>query len=197
MRVVRTLPFLVAVTALVVAVLVVCTLYKVPHNFQAGVVKVKDNEYQFRFSHITQGTNHEIYSGNFIIATLKKACYQSPLSPFVRFFPRGVRGNWYSRSTATNASVLWIGWTVKDYGYTVTNGIPYPTKELGTDLSCFFCESDGSVTALPLVTAVDSPFIKELVEAWVLPLGKTNFTGCTVRLRRNGTLDDVATMQLQ
>ena len=198
MRVVRMLSFLVAV-ALMLAVLVAC-LYAMPHKLQAGLVKAQDKEYQFRFSKITQGTNHVIYSGNSGIARLKQALYQSPLRPLVRLFPRAVRAQWYSRSASTNSTVLWIGWTRKDYSYTVTNGIPYPTKMGCTELSCFFCEPRGRSRAMQLFAAAENPFINELVEAWEMPADVTSFIGCTIRLTRNGrneTQDYVGTMQLQ
>lgn len=196
MRVARTASFLSA-AALMVAVLVACRLYSTQHNFQGALVKSQDREYQFRFSKITQGTNHVIYSGNSGIARLKQGFSQSALGPLVRLFPRGLRAEWYSGSTSTNTSVLWIGWTRKGYGYTVTNGIPYPTRMGGTDLSCFFREPSGRSRAMQFFTASEAPFIQEIVEAWEMPADVTNFTGCTIRLTRNGTQDDVATMQLQ
>jgi len=66
-----------------------------------------------------------------------------------------------------------------------------------TELSCLFCQPNGHSEAMPLFYAAENPFINELVEAWQMPPGVTNFTGCKIRLTRNGTQADVGTMQLQ
>lgn len=191
----KRLLFLIA-GGLILGVVATC-LYRVQFERQAGLVKARDTEHQFKFSKITQGTNHTIYTGNFALASLKQALTQSSLSPLVRLFPRGLRAQCYSRNTTTNSTVLWVGWSRKHYSYTVTNGIPYPTEMSCTELTCFFCEPSGRSRAMSLFYAAESPFINELVEAWRMPPGVTNFTGCKILLTKNGTQNDVGSMQLQ
>ena len=194
----RRIRLLVLVAGVLTLAVVATCLYGVQRERQVGVVKTQDPEHQFRFSKITQGTNHTVYSGNFALARLKQALGQSSMRPIVRLFPRTLRAQCYSRSSSTNSTVLWIGWSRKHYSYTVTNGIPYPTKKMrATELSCFFCEPSGGSRAMPLFYAAENPFINELVEAWQMPPGVTNFTGCKIRLTRNGTVEDVGSMQLQ
>jgi len=168
-----------------------------PPNPDAAAFNVKNDAYEFRFLSMTQGTNHVIYSGSSGFARLKRALHNSPLRPLVRLAPRGIRAEWYSRTSAMNTTVLWIGWTGKDYRYTVTNGIPYPANPQLGELYCFLSEPGGLTTQLGMFAGAEAPFVKELVRAWEMPANVTNWVGWTVHLRDFGSAEEVATIKLR
>ncbi len=172
-------------------------VYSPPHHSGAGRFNTTDKAYQFRFSKITQGTNHVVFSGNSGLARLKRLLYQSSLRPLCRVVSRSVRAHWYSRTTPTNTTILWVGWTRKDYSYTLTNDIPHPSRVGMGLLRCFLSEPGGRSSQMSFFTASEAPFVKEMVGAWEMPADLTNWAGCTVHLREYGGQGDIATLQLQ
>ena len=189
--------FLVLVIAIIVGGLVATVLCLKPRTSEAGVFTTLDPAYKFRFVRITQGTNHTIFSGNSEIAWLKWKLYQTPLRSVVHFFPRSLRAEIYSRNIPTNTTVLWVGWTHKDYSVTVTNGIPYVANPMMGDLVCVLSEPNGHTTPLNFFVSAQAPFIKELMIAWEMPASVTNFTDCTVHLQERRWQKNVATIRLQ
>lgn len=164
-------------------------------QFEAGRITQRKG-YDVRFTKITQGTNHVVFSGSSGLAKLKRFLYQSPFPPLCRIIPRSVRAQFYSRPTRTNTTVLWVGWTHQDYSYTVTNGIPYSSRPDLSVLQCSLTDPGGHSSHLRFFTASETPFIKELVGAWEMPAGLTNWIGFTVHLREYGGHQDVVTIQL-
>jgi hypothetical protein len=165
---------------------------------------VQKKAYQFRFTKFTQGTNHVIFNGNPLLARFKWAVCQTPLAPLYRVVPRRILAEWSSFTTPTNTTVLWAGWTRKDYSYTVTNGVPYPSSEEDlTRLNCFLSEPGGKISQLDHIYSSEAPFAKQLVRAWQMPTNLTSWGGCTLNLResRRGLPDEkqvlVATIKLQ
>jgi hypothetical protein len=197
MRAKPRLQFLVIAAALVVGISVALIVCSQPRNSKFGRVKTLDTAYRFRFTRITRGTNHVVYSGNGAIARVKRALYQSPLRPLFRLIPLNVRGCWYDCTTPTNSAVLWVGWTHRDYKLTVVGGIPEPPSRQIADLDCVLFEPAGNITLMRELRHGEAPFIKEVVSGWKIPANLTNFVGCTVYLRQRETQDDVAVMQLQ
>lgn len=167
----RRLPAAVAFTVGIGVCVTACFLSLNP---QAGIFHIQNTSYEFRFSKITQGTNHVVFSGIPVLARMKRALYESPLRSVCRFVPRGLRTQWYSRTTATNTTVLWVGWTHRDYSYTITNGIPHSLRPDIKQLFCFLSEPGGRTIPLRFFTSSEAPFVKELVEAWELPVSLTN-----------------------
>jgi hypothetical protein len=197
MRTKSGLQFLIVAAVLLAGISAAIVLYSHPHNSKTGRLKTLDTAYRFRFASITQGTNHVVFSGNEAIARVKRAIYQSPLRPLVRLVPLNVRAHWYDRATPSNATVLWVGWTHRDYKVTLRDGIPQPSKADFGELDCVLFRPGGSITPLRILKHSETPFIKELVGAWEIPGHLTNLIGGNVYLRQHETQDDVAVMQLQ
>lgn len=191
---VRRLRVLCGILALVA---VVVAAFLMPRRqFVAGKTS-EAKGYHLRFTKITQGTNHVIFSGSSVLAKFKQQLYQSPLRPICRAIPRSIRAHFHSQRTHTNTTVFWVGWTHKDYSYAVTNGIPYSTKSDIGMLRCSVSEPSGRSSQLKFLTHSEAPYIKEFVGAWQMPAELTNWPGCTVHLREYGGQQDVATMQSQ
>jgi hypothetical protein len=197
MRAKYRLQFLTIAGALALAISVAIILYSHPRNSRSVRLKTLDTAYRFRFTCITQGTNHVVFSGYEAIARLKRALYRSPRPSLVRLVPRNVRAYWYDCTTPTNAAVLWVGWTHRDYKLTVIGGIPQPPSREIADLDCVLFGPAGNITLLRNLQHKKAPFIKEVVGGWEIPGNSTNFVGCVVCLRQHETQEDVAVMQLQ
>jgi len=197
MRAKSRLQFLIIPAALMVGISVATSLYLHARNSKSGRFKTLDPAFRFRFTSITQGTNHVVSSGNEAIARVKRALYQSPLRPLFRLVPLNVRAYWYDCTTPTNATVLWVGWTHRDYKLTVIGGIPEPPSREIADLDCVLFGPAGNITLMRELQHKEAPFIKEVVGGWKIPGNLTNFVGCMVYLRQRETQDDVAVMQLQ
>ena len=193
------LRLLILAVAMMLGVLTVAALVSASRNSDTGQFNPLDTAYQFRFSKISQGTNHVVFRGNFWLARLKHALYQSPLRPICRFlWTPGTGAHWYAASTPTNATVLWVGWTHMDFtnGTPPTSLPPFPEGPFSV-LACFLSEPDGHTTRLPFCTSVIYPSTKEIMGAWLIPGQVTNLAGCTVYLREYGKQADVASMQLR
>jgi hypothetical protein len=187
-----------AVTA-IAGVLVAIAHYPQTHDSNVGLFTVQKKAYQFRFSKFTQGKSHVIFNGNPVLARLKWAICQTPFAPLSRLVPRSILSEWSSCTTPTNATVLWVGWTHRDYSYNLTNGVPYPSRFDLDQLDCFLSEPRGQITKLNHLYGSDAPFAKQLVRGWVMPTNLTNRVGCTLHLReyRDYKEKDIATIQLK
>lgn len=189
----RAKPYLI-LTMLVAALmigLVLLDIFCAQRNFQA-TISAQDKAYQFRFLKITRGTNHVVYSGDSASARLKRVLGYSGIGPITRLAAR-IRAQMYLRTTPTNAAVLWLGWTHKDYAFATTNGFP--------DVACSVCQPDGRKAQMRFVGGFQAPLIKEIAGAWELPEQFRPFSGCVVYLEeykeQPHRLENVATIRLQ
>jgi hypothetical protein len=182
---------------LIVGPLVGITLFSYPRNSRAGLLKTQDTGYSVRFATVTQGTNHVVFSGNPGIARLKWELYRSSFRSLYSLVPRSVRAQRYSQATAADATVLWVGWTHRDYKSTMREGFPQPSVGEFGNLDGFLFGQGGYITPLRILKHSEAPFVKEFVTAYEVSGHPRNLVGCVVVLRQHKTQEDVATVQLQ
>ena len=144
-----------------------------------GRLAVHDSAYRFTLATVTRGTNHEVFSGNILVAKFKKAVRRSPLGvyPQLRALPRA---ELYVRPVPLGCTnVVWFGWRMAAGSphLTVPGSTPAP------QLRAEFVGSNGGSLALELASASYMPRGKEFLYAWALPDFPIKYSGCAVRLK--------------
>jgi len=187
-RVMRRAIACVGVGGVAIGVTLICVW---PHEHPLSVVQTaQDNNGRcFQFAKITRGTNHVVYVGG-MLAVLRRALCLAHLNPIVNLLPRTLPGTWHEKSSSTNATVLWVGWTRTNYSYTMQGGIPQPDH-----MDCLAFEALYGDTQLERFYASEAPFTAQMTEAWELPVGVTN--GCKIRLVLLGSRKEIGTLTLR
>jgi len=155
-------------------------------------ISVHRKEYQLKHLEITRGTNHIVYGGSPVAASLKELLCSTGVGPVVRLGVR-IPANKFSRTTSSNIALLWFGFTPRNYNWSPTNIAP--------DLACFVSQPGGRTAQMHDIGGYRAPQTKEIIWAWELPGNFSPFSGCTVQVREwkdnPHRLEDVATIRLQ